>query len=107
MMPPVLVPVAAVVTAKTRRGIKYVEINVTLGNHMRPCPRPIQSPWARKICQYSVARLVMKVPKPSRTAPAATTVLAIPASVARPESVEMNNRQNTWKPPIQEMSDGL
>jgi hypothetical protein len=55
----------------------------------------MQSPWARKICQYSVARLVIKVPKTSRTAPAATTGLAIPASVARPDSVEMNKRQNT------------
>ncbi|KAJ5360947.1 hypothetical protein N7517_010138 [Penicillium concentricum] len=97
-MPPVLVPGAAAVTAETRRRTKQPHETLADAN-------------AKSLSQKDLpvfhGQTCYKGPETNSNPPRATIGLANPASVARPESVEMNKRQKTWKPPIHEISDGV
>jgi hypothetical protein len=68
---PMPVPVADTAMAMDRYFLKYELTTDRGGINMMPSPSPVQSPCARKICQYPGAKLVMKVPKTTRKEPVA------------------------------------
>lgn len=78
----------------------------TVGMYIKPIPSPVHIPWARKICQYFVARLVMNVPNTPRKHPRSTVCWANPASADRPEKALIKKVRKTWDEPIQETCEG-
>lgn len=66
----------------------------------------MQTPCARKNCQYCVQNDVAKVPATTSTEPVAKRGRKNPASVKRPVKVPMKKSRKISNEPIQEMSDG-
>lgn len=95
------VPVAAMASANALFFLKYELAVVTEGMKASPSPSPVQTPCARKICQYSLARLIMNVPRTASEHPNITQCLVYPASVSRPETVQMAMVSNTCVEPTQ------
>jgi hypothetical protein len=100
---PMPVPVAAIAIASALFLLKYELITVSGGMNMMPSPSPVQTPCARKICQYCVATLVMNVPKMTMNEPAASVVLTYPASARRPDTVHARKVRNSCTEPIHEI----
>ena len=70
---------------------------------MTPNPRPVQIPCDRKICQYSVARLVVNVPRTTKEDPPTTVDRMYPASASLPDMVHIEKARKVWTDPIQEI----
>lgn len=68
-MLPVPLPEAAIPSAIALFFFQYKPMTATAGMYRMPMPRPVHRPCARKVCQYVVARLVMKVPRRSSPTP--------------------------------------
>ena len=98
-------PVADAASARDRLVTKYELMTDNGGIKTIPRPTPVHSPWARKICQYSVQRLVMKVPNTTSNEPAAMVSLTYPASASLPEKAHMPKARNTCTEPIHEICD--
>ena len=106
-MPPVAFPPLAIASAKARFFVKYVEMQANAGVNMIPLPMPVQRPWAKNSCQYSVHREVMNIPKIWSNDPVINTARKYPASVARPEKDPMANSRQTWTDPTQDIAEGV
>jgi hypothetical protein len=76
-------------------------MTLTQGMKSNPSPRPVHTPWARKICQYSVAKLVARIPRTERRVPVQTVALVWPASARRPATAHRRKVRKTWMLPIQ------
>jgi hypothetical protein len=100
---PIPVPIAAMASASALFLLKYELITVRGGMNMMPRPRPTQTPWARKICQYRVAILVINVPKTTMNEPPASVVFTYPASASRPDTVQATKVRNTCTEPIHDI----
>lgn len=101
MSPPTGLPVETMPKANARRLLKYVETTARLGVNIRPLPKPVQSPCARRSCQNVSLREVMKTPRRVKAEPAAKVARKYPASVKRPAKVPMKNKAAIWTEPIQ------
>ncbi len=97
------VPVAEIARADDLLFKKYELITDSGGMKITPSPNPVHNPCARKICQYSVHKLVMNVPNTTRNDPAIIVDLTYPASASRPEKVHMPNARKTCSDPIHEI----
>lgn len=97
------VPVADIASADDLLVKKYELMTDSGGMKMTPSPKPVHKPCAKKICQYSVHRLVMKVPKTTRNEPTMMVDLTYPASASRPEKVHMPKARKTCSEPIHEI----
>lgn len=100
-MAPVPVPAEAIVRASDFLRSKYELTMVVEGIHMRPRPRPVIKPCARRICQYSVVKLVRKVPRTTITEPTSTAARPWPASAKGPPTAQMALFRKIWSEPIQ------
>lgn len=67
--PPVAEPAAAMPIARLFFLLKYVDTNASIGQNKQPFPRPVQTPCARKSCQYWVEREAIMIPKVLRMEP--------------------------------------
>lgn len=72
MTAPKPVPAAESAIASDLFVEKYELRTDSMGMKTRPRPRPVQTPWARKVCQYAAQKLVARVPRTMRNEPAAT-----------------------------------
>lgn len=89
-IPPVAAPDAAPAIASTRFLEKYVATSEIVGQNTNPSPTPLQTPCARKSCQYRVvAMAVINTASTCSNEPVARTARKYPASRARPEKVPM------------------
>lgn len=69
---PTDVPTAETARAKALFFSKYELRMEIAGINVTPSPMPMHTAWARKICQYVLARLVIKVPNTAKNVPTAT-----------------------------------
>jgi hypothetical protein len=92
-------------SAEDRFVTKYELMTDNGGINTMPSPIPVHSPWARKICQYSVHRLVMKVPNTTRNEPMMMVDLTYPASASLPEKAHRAKARNTCTDPIHDIWD--
>jgi len=74
MRPPVTLPHAAIPTTSASLFLKYPATMVDMGVSRHPLPKPVQTPWARMICQYVLLMDVMKVPNMTRSTPTVVTI---------------------------------
>jgi len=79
----------------------------TLGRKVQPVPSPTHNPWARNICQYCVAVLVIIMPKTVRKVPIMTSARKWSRSRIGPAANPEATSKKAWKVPIQEISDEL
>ncbi len=104
-MPPRTLPHVLIEMARDRLLEKYVATLAMTGVYARPAPRPLQTPWARNSCQYSVAADAAKAPSTWRSEPATRRALKWPASYSLPEKVPTNSRRKTCTLPAHASSD--
>lgn len=97
------VPVAEMASAEDRFVTKYELMTDSGGMKMMPRPNPVHNPWARKICQYSLQRLVMKVPNTTINEPTMIVDFTYPASASLPEKVHIAKARKTCRDPIHEI----
>lgn len=67
--PPVALPQAVMPMASPLFLLKYVDTVATVGQKRHPLPMPMQTPWARKSCQYFVHTAVVKMPRSWKVVP--------------------------------------
>jgi hypothetical protein len=72
-MPPVADPMVMSPRARALYLSKYVPARATVGAKTDPKPTPTHTAWERKMCQYSVERLSMNMPRMYRRLPPAKT----------------------------------
>lgn len=77
-----------------------------LGTYRRPAPRPMQTPCARKTCQYVLHKLSMKMPKTTPKLPTKSIVRYQPRSKSGPERQPTRMSSHDWTVPIQLMAEG-
>lgn len=97
------VPVAEMASAEDRFVTKYELMTDNGGMKTMPSPSPVRRPWARKICQYWVQRLVIIVPSTTMNEPTIIVDFTYPASASLPETVHMANARKTCRDPIQDI----
>ena len=102
---PIPLPQDAIPIARPRFFSKCIDIKAGAGRYKQPKPIPMVTPCARKTCQYSLHRLVMKKPKTDKNEPTSRRARRCPASNIGPMTNEKTNMRKAWTDPIQAMSD--